>query len=278
MNNKFDGKTGIKSTRHEPPASFRIPGVVVRIISVLFFALVVVWLGYGIHKNDLAVPTKNRGLAHFHGRAVWFMSGSIFCFAASVVAWLNIPKSRKFIRWIYYLGWSLFATGIVVAICGIQIRHPPQRSDLWMFFFILLCGFSLYALVALMASTIPGGWGSFAKRYQASTRPDGNSYSAVGCWWYDRSFSRYIYGRGRFLWVILADNGVYFYKTFLARIGAAPFLLPWESIKHITKGHGFSREYYVLEIVDDVGKFRVELPEKIHQELMRLQKDSLIDK
>lgn len=148
----------------------------------------------------------------------------------------------------------------------------PSSSDLCAFVVMIFGSLSLFAFISLMAGTIPGGWGDFAKHYRAEIRPSGNAYSALGCWWWDRSFSRYIYGRSRGLRVILTDAGIYFYRLSLSRVGHPPFLLPWASVKHIWNGYGILGKYYILEIEDAAGKFRLKLPRKIEYELAKYQK------
>jgi hypothetical protein len=267
----------MKLENKKPVREFTIPGGIVRTFSILLLGIVIFWLGHSIIKNDLALPTKYHGMAHFHGRAVWFLSGSVFCFTLSMLGLFNAPRHHNFNRWMRYVSYSLFAVGFIVAILGIQNKHLPQPSDIWTCLFCLLCGVSLYVLVALMASTIPGGWGSFAKTFPAKNRPDGVTYSALGCWWWDRSFSRYLYNRGRGIRIIFADAGIYFDHIFISRVGAPPFLLPWDSVKRIHKGHDALRGHFlVLEVENSTGKFKLELPERIEQELSRFQKDSLI--
>ncbi len=152
------------------------------------------------------------------------------------------------------------------------IAQLPSPSDIWVFLVIIFCGVFLFVLIALMVAQVPGGWSSFAKRYPAESRPAGNAYSVLNCWWWDRSFSRYIYDRARGLRVIFTDAGIYFYRMSLSRVGHPPFLLPWESARSVQKGHGVFRNFYVLEIEDAAGKFRLKLPERIEHDLARYQK------
>jgi hypothetical protein len=266
----------MKSEHKKPAREFTIPRGIVRPFSVLLLGVVVVWLGHSIVKNDLALPTKHNGMAHFHGQAVWFLSGAIFCFTLSLLGLFNAPKHRNFNRWMRYVSYVLFAVGFIVAILGIQNKHLPQLSDIWIFLFFILCGVFLYVLVALMSSTIPGGWGSFAKQFPAKNRPDGDSYSSSACWWWDRSFSRYLYARGKGIRVIFTDTGIYFYRIFISRLGAPPFLLPWDDVKRIEKRYGLAGHSLVLEVENSTGKFKLELPERIKHELSRYQKDSLV--
>jgi hypothetical protein len=269
----------MSSAHKKPVRIFTVPAVIVRAGSTLLFGIVIIWLGYSIINNDLALPTKYHGLAHFHGRAVWFLSGAIFCFTLSLLGVFNAPKHHNFNRWMRYVSYGLFVVGVIVAILEVQNKHLPQPSDIGGFLFFLLCGFGLYVLIALMVSTIPGGWGSFAKSFPAKDRPDGVAYSALGCWWWDRSFSRYLHNKSIGLRIIFTDAGIYFYRTFISRIGAPPFLLPWDSVKRIHKSHdGFRGHFFVLEVENSTGKFKLELPERIEQELSRFQKDNLIHK
>jgi hypothetical protein len=241
-----------------------IPASVVRIVSGLFFALVIVWLGYSIYKDDLALPTKYSGLVHFHGQAVWVLSGSILCFVICKVICLIMPINQTFHRWTRNFGWGLFVAGIIIAIAETKNKHVPKASDLLIGYFFVFCGVAfLIALVNLMVATIPDDWNLFAKHYSPKTRPIGNAYPTLGS-----------HGPK----VIFTDDGLYFYKIFLARPGHPPFLLPWISVKRIHKCRGFFRNSYIFEIKDAVAKLRLELPETVEQELSKFQKDGLIHK
>ncbi|HEU6448748.1 MAG TPA: hypothetical protein VFV23_09975 [Verrucomicrobiae bacterium] len=252
----------MESTHKEPKAKFTISGANVRIISGLFFALVVIWLGYSIYNDDLVLPTKYRGLVHFHGHAVWVLSGSILCFATCMVSCLIIPMNQTFHRWTRNFGWGLFVAGIIVAILETKNPHPPRLSDFLIGCFVVLCCIALFlTAINLMVATIPDDWNLFAKHYPPMARPIGNSYP---------SFS----SRGER--VVFSDEGLYFYKIFLARPGHPPFLLPWASVKSIHKCRGFFRNSYVFKIKDDVAKLKLEMPETIEQELSKLHKHSLI--
>jgi hypothetical protein len=144
----------------------------------------------------------------------------------------------------------------------ILAQLPP---DFWPIVVIILGGVFVFVLVGFMVSTIPGGWGSFAKCYPAKTRPAGNSYTVLGCWFGGYSSDR----GGKGVRVIFTDAGIYFYKTFLGRAGSPPFLLPWESVKRVEMGHRAYGNFYLMEIDDDVGKLRLDLPEKIAHDLSK---------
>ena len=130
----------MKSTTKEPVPLFSIPAVIVRILSVLVLGIVIAWLAESIAKNDLALPGKYSGTVHFHGWAVWFFSGAIFCFALSFLGLFNAPRHYHFNRWMRYVSYGLFAIGFVVAI--IQNKRLPQPSDLWAFLFFCHAAFS----------------------------------------------------------------------------------------------------------------------------------------
>jgi hypothetical protein len=243
-----------------------IPAAVVRIISGLFFAIIIVWLGYSISKDDLALPTRYRGLVHFHGHAVWILSGSILCFAICMVSCLIMPMNQTFHRWTRNFGWTLFAAGIIVAIAETKNNHTPKVSDFLIGCIVVVCCIVFFiTLINLMVASIPDDWNLFAKYYPSQTRPIGNAYRALDC-----------HGQR----VIFTDSGIYFYKIFLARPGHPPFLLPWASVNKIHKHRGFFRNSYIFEIKNHVAKLKLELPETetVEQELSKLQKDSLIHK
>jgi len=268
----------MNSAHKKPGRIFTIPAVIVRAVSALLLGIVIVWLGYSIVNNDLALPSKYHGIAHLHGPVVWFFSGAIFCFTLSLLGMINAPMHHNFNRWMRNVSYGWAALGVIAVFLGTPNKHLPQPSDIWISLFFLLCGFGLYALIALMSSTIPGGWGSFAKSFPAKDRLDGVAYSALCCWWWDRSFSKYFHNRSWGLRIIFTDAGIYFYKTFISRIGAPPFLLPWDSVKRIQVRDVLRGNVMVLEVENSTGKFKVELPEKIEQELSRFQKDGLIHK
>ncbi len=138
-------------------------------------------------------------------------------------------------------------------------------NDFWPCVVIALGGVFVYVFVGFMVSTIPGGWGSFAKRYPAKTRSAGNSYTVLGCWFGGYSGDR----GGKGVRVIFTDTGIYFYRTFFCRAGCSPFLLPWESVKRIEKGQRTYGNFYLMEIEDAVGNLRLDLPEKIEQGLSK---------
>jgi hypothetical protein len=243
-----------------------IPGSVVRIVSGLFFALVIVWLGYSIYNDNLVLPDKYGRIVRFHGHSVWVLSGSILCFATCMVSCLIIPMNQTFHRWTRNFGWGLFVAGIIVVIAETKNKHVPQASDFFIGCLVVFCCVAFFiTLVNLMVATIPDDWNLFAKHYSSQTRPIGNAYRALDC-----------LGQR----VIFTNSGIFFYKIFLARPGHPPFLLPWTSVKRIHKRRGFFRNSYAFEIKDNVAKLKLELPETetVEQELSKLQKNSLIHK
>jgi hypothetical protein len=209
---------------------FIIPAAAVRIVSGLFFALVIVWLGCSISKDDLVLPTRHSRLVHFHGHAVWILSGSILCFAACMVSCLIIPINQTLHRWTRNFGWGLFVAGIAVAIAETKNKHVPPTSDFLLGCLVVFCCVAfLVTLVNLMVATIPDDWNLFVKRYSLQTRPAGNAHPTL-----------HALGQR----VIFTDDGLFFYKIFLARPGHPPFLLPWASVKGIHKRRGFFRNSY----------------------------------
>jgi hypothetical protein len=243
-----------------------IPAAVVRIVSGLFFGLVIVWLGYSIYHDDLALPSRYSGGVHFHGHAVWVLSGSFLCFATCMVSCLIMPMNQTFHRWTRNFGWILFAAGIILAIAETQNKHTPKALDFLIGCIVVFCCVAfLITLINLMVASIPDDWNLFAKHYPSQTRPIGHAYRALD-------------SRGQR--VIFTDNGIYFYKIFLIRPGHPPFLLPWASVKKIHKRRGFFRNSYTFEIKDNTAKLKLELPETetFEQEVSKLQKDSLIHK
>src|SRR5437016_4404327 len=138
------------------------------------------------------------------------------------------------------------------------LAHLPP--DFWTIVIIVLGAVYVVVLVALMDSKVTGGWGSFAKRYPAQARPEGNAYSVLSCCFCN------VYNRARGIRVIFTDTGIFFYMTFLSRLAHPPFLLPWESVKRVEKRHGFSGEYYIMEIKDAAGTFRLDLNRNIEQD------------
>ena len=145
----------------------------------------------------------------------------------------------------------------------ILAQLPP---DFWTIFVIVLGAVFVWVLVALMDSQVTVGWGSFAKRYPAQTRPEGNAYSVLSCCFCN------VYNSGRGIRVIFTDTGIFFYMTFLSRLAHPPFLLPRESVRRVEKGHGFLGVYYIMEIKDAAGTFRLDLHRKIEHELSRYYK------
>jgi hypothetical protein len=105
-----------KTTPKKPAAIFRIPASIVRIVSGLFLAIVIYWLGNSLRRDDLVLADKYGQEAHFHGKAAWILSGSMFCFAIFMVALITIPKHRTAIRCLKYAGCALFVIGIAVGI------------------------------------------------------------------------------------------------------------------------------------------------------------------
>jgi hypothetical protein len=254
----------MKSTDKEPTAKLTISGANVRIGSGIFFAIIIAWLGDSIYHDDLVLPGRYNGVVHFNGQAVWILSGSILCFAICMVSCLIMPMNQTFHRWTRNYGWVLFVVGIIVAIAETKNKHVPQASDFLIgCFFVFFFAASVITLVNLMVATIPDDWNLFAKHYPPRTRPDGNAYPTL---------------RSRGQRVILTDDGLYFYKVFLARPGHPPFLLPWTSVKSIHKCRGLFRNSFIFKIKDAVAKLRLELPEAVEQELSKLKKDSLVHK
>jgi hypothetical protein len=145
----------------------------------------------------------------------------------------------------------------------ILAQLPP---DFWTIVVVIFGGVFLFVVVSLADAQATGGWGSFAKRYPALTRPAGNVYS-VSSW-----RIRNVYDPGRCLRIIIADTGIYFYMTFFRRLAHPPFLLPWESVKRVEKGHGFLGEYYIVEVKDAAGAFSLNLPRKVERDLSRYYK------
>jgi hypothetical protein len=146
----------------------------------------------------------------------------------------------------------------------ILAQLPP---DFWLIIVIIFGGVFLFVLISLADAQAKGGWGSFAKRYPAQTRPDGKSYS-VPSWTYCN-----VHWNARGLRVIFTETGIYFYMTLYRRLAHPPFLLPWESVKCIKKEHGFLGEYSILEIEDAVGGLRLDLSKEIERELARRKSD-----
>jgi len=140
-----------------------------------------------------------------------------------------------------------------------HIHLPP---DFWVIVAIILGGVFLVVLFSFAEAQATGGWGSFAKRYPAPTRPAGEAYSVLS--WRICN----VYDPGRCLRVIFTDTGIYFYMTFFRRLAHPPFLVPWESVKRVES----SRRFYVLEIEDAAGGFRLELPRSVEYDLSRYQK------
>ncbi|SRR5260221_14126278 len=144
------------------------------------------------------------------------------------------------------------------------LAHLPP--GFWTIVVIVLGAVYVLVLVALMDSTVTGGWGSFAKRYPAQARPEGNAYSVLSCRFYN------VYNRGIGIRVIFTETGIFFYMTFLSRLAHPPFLLPWESVKRVEKGHGVFGEYYIMEIKDAAGTFRLDLNRNVEHDLSRYYK------
>jgi hypothetical protein len=140
---------------------------------------------------------------------------------------------------------------------------PP---DFWVTVVIILGGVFIFVLISLADAQAKGGWSSFAKRYPAQTRPAGNAYR-VPSWTYC-----YVHWNARGLRVVFTDAGIYLYKTFPSSLAHPPFLLPWESVKRVKKGHGFFGEYSILEIEDAAGKLRLDLSNETEHELAKYQK------
>src|SRR5580658_9041928 len=139
----------------------------------------------------------------------------------------------------------------------------PAPADYLTFVVVIFFFVFVWVLVLLMLSQVPGSWGSFAKRYPAQTRPAGNTYSISSYG------SGKLWGRGKGVRVIIADTGIYFYMVFCCRAGHKPFLLPWESVKRIEKGHGLFGNFYKVEVEDTIRKFWVQLPGKSEHDLSR---------
>jgi hypothetical protein len=139
-------------------------------------------------------------------------------------------------------------------------------SDFWVIVVIIFGIVFLSVLFSFAETQATGGWGSFAKRYPAQTRPAGNAYS-VSSW---RICN--VYDPGRCLRVIFTDAGIYFYMTFFRRLAHPPFLLPWESVKRVEKGHGFLGEHYIVEVKDTAGAFILNLPRNVEHDLYRFYK------
>jgi hypothetical protein len=261
----------MKSTHKEPAIKFRIPAFVVRVVSGSLLALVIYWLSKSLGRDDLVLVNKYRTVVHLHGQDAWLISASIFCIVASVVGFLNMPKYRHAWRSIWYLGWSLFVIGFVIAIFRIPKRFALQPPDYWTFCIIIFCFAFIVVLLSLINSQF-SGWNSFAKRYPTQIRPSGNSYRG----------SMYYFGKMLFyprgVRVIFTNGGIYFYMMFLSRVGHQPFLLPWESVERFRKCYGFFENYYLLEINDAVGKVHLDLPKGIEAELSKWQKDKLVHK
>ena len=138
--------------------------------------------------------------------------------------------------------------------------------DFWVIVVIIFGAACLWVLVALAGAQVKGGWGSFAKRYPAQTRPAGSAYSVSSCRFCN------VYSRGRDIRVIFTDTGIYLYVMFFFRLAHPPFLLPWESVKRVKKGYGFLGEYYIMEIKDAAGTFSLDLPKKIEYDFSRYYK------
>jgi hypothetical protein len=148
----------------------------------------------------------------------------------------------------------------------ILAQLPP---DFWVIVAIIFGGVFLSVIFSFAETQATGGWGSFAKRYPAKIRPAGNAYR-VSYW---RICN--VNDAGRCLRVIFTDSGIYFYMTFFRRLAHPPFLLPWESVRHIKKGHGLLGEYYILEVKDAAGAFSLDLPKKVEHDLSRHYKEPI---
>lgn len=124
------------------------------------------------------------------------------------------------------------------------------------------CAF-LWLVFCLLDSKYAGSWGSFAKVYPAQDRPDGNSYFVLDCRF--AKASRGMKGAR----VVFTGSGIYFYMTFFSRPGHPPFLLPWDSIKSVSREYGFLGDYYRIYIQNAAGEMRADLPLKAEQDLSR---------
>jgi hypothetical protein len=145
----------------------------------------------------------------------------------------------------------------------ILAQLPP---DFWLIVVIIFGGVFIFVLISLADAQAKGGWSSFAKRHPAQTRPAGRAYS-VSSWTYCN-----VHGNARGLRIIFIDTGIYFYMQLDRRLAHPPFLLPWESVKHVKKEHRFLGDYYVLEIKDAAGGLRLDLSKEVEHDLARYQK------
>jgi hypothetical protein len=142
-------------------------------------------------------------------------------------------------------------------------------SDFWLGFGLVFFFVFIFVLISFGEAQATGGWGSFVKRYPAKTRPAGEAYRVLS--WQICN----VYDPGRCLRVIFTDTGIYFYMTFFRRLAHPPFLLPWESVKRIKKGHGFLGEHYILEVNDMAGAFNLDLPKAVEHHLSRHCKEPI---
>jgi hypothetical protein len=135
-----------------------------------------------------------------------------------------------------------------------------QADNLWPFFPVFFVG--MWMFVCFIISQL--GWRAFSNRYPAPVRPPGRVYVSSAMW-FGNIFASYRNAAS----VVFTDAGIYFYVLFLFRAFHPPFLVPWESLRHVEKKKGFLRQRYRLDIEDSAGKIHLQLPTTIEKDLFR---------
>jgi hypothetical protein len=134
-----------------------------------------------------------------------------------------------------------------------------QTTELWPLFPVFFIG--VWMFVSFIISRM--GWSSFAERYPALTRPRGMAYRSPSTW-FGSFFARY----GNVVHVMFTEAGIYFYTSFLFRAFHSPFLVPWESVKHVEKKRVLFWSRYRIDIQDSGGEIHVILPVGVENALL----------
>jgi hypothetical protein len=135
-------------------------------------------------------------------------------------------------------------------------QPPATQFVLLPFLFI-----GLWVTVNFIISRL--GWASFAQSYPARIRPRGIAYRSPSSW-----FGCFLARYGNVVHVIFSDRGIYFYASFLFRAFHPPFLVPWDSVKHIEKKRVLFWVRYRIDIKDSAGEIHVILPVSVENALI----------
>jgi hypothetical protein len=78
------------------------------------------------------------------------------------------------------------------------------------------------------------------------------------------------------VWIVVAQEGIYFHPPILVRLFHPPFLLPWTSVRRVKKKGGFvPNRNLIVDIEDAEGPIRLCLPKGAQEDFFKYYKPML---